>query len=104
MILKKVFISRGEGGWGQVQFGKSLHFELFFKASLKKFYCKKNPVFVLFPSEKGAGDIYFVPSSPDIVLTHHNHCPIQIDISNLNMPSALIAFHKVLSIGTQFIP
>ena len=29
MILKKVYISRGEGG-GQGQFGKSLHFEFFF--------------------------------------------------------------------------
>ena len=29
MILKKVYISRGEGG-GQGQFGKSLHFDFFF--------------------------------------------------------------------------
>ena len=29
MILKKVYISRGEGG-GQGQFGKSLYFEFFF--------------------------------------------------------------------------
>ena len=63
MILKKVYISRGEGG-GQGQFGKSLHFEFFFfmTASLRKF--KRNQKELL---SRLLGFISFVQDLPEVV-------------------------------------